>query len=90
MKTFLSIVSISVVAALLYVESGHDIKPSQWHVENQIKALKRIQNEMKVSDPIVRDRESRYIQDKIDSLISGSSYDRDEIGPEILIEITKP
>lgn len=90
MRIFLSIVSISVVAALLYVESGHDIKPSQWHVENQIKALERIKNEMKVSNPVVRDRELRHIQDQIDSLSSGFYYDRDEIGPEILVEIAKP
>lgn len=90
MKTVLSIVSILVVVSLFYVERGHEIKPSQYEIDSQIKALKRIQNEMKISDPVTREREIRYIQDQLDSLMSGSPYDRDEIGSEITIETAKP
>ena len=49
-----------------------------------------LQNEMKISDPVTREREIRYIQDQLDSLMSGSPYDRDEIGSEITIETAKP
>jgi len=78
------------IACLVYVERGHDIEPSQYEISTQIRAFRRIQNEMKISDPVTREREIRYIQDQLDSLMSGSPYDRDEIGSEITIETAKP
>lgn len=78
--------SILVIGFLFY---DNEPKPSRWHIDRQIKALKKIQEEMNISDPVIRERETRYIQEQIDSLMSGASYERDEIGPEILVEKTK-
>lgn len=87
MRFLLFLSSILVIGFLFY--DDNEAKPSRWHIDRQIKALKRIQEEMNISDPVIRERETRYIQEQIDSLMSGSSYERDEIGPEILVEKTK-
>jgi len=51
--------------------------------QKQINALTTIKNKMNVSNPIVRDRELRYIEDRISSIQSEGNDYREPIGPEI-------
>lgn len=84
MRTTLSLVML--VVAVLIFSGGEDRDSSPQINSDRVAVLRRIQSEMVISDPVVRERESRYIQDEIDSLISGVEYNRPEIGPEILLE----
>lgn len=85
MKTTLTILSIILVSALIYIESPSHQPMTESYKMMRIKALTKIRNEMVIKHDQSRENEIRYIEDMISSIENEIEIQRDEIGEELTL-----